>query len=172
MFVCGNCSVYKPSCLILFKISSFLICVQYWCCHQLVKVRGIKLWSEWNSDVHEYGSRKNEARDANFEHLKVTLTSFFFSFLTVLNWKYTFLPLSDFLLTLWYSLKIHTEDLIDPDVKFETVREIAGFVGANDWTNDELWYSYAYSFILFFDYLCFVMYLLRVSLTSYFVLFI
>lgn len=68
------------------------------------KVRGIKLWSEWNSDVHEYGIRRNEARDADFEHLT-----------------------------------IHTEDLIDPDVKFETVREIAGFVGANDWTNDQLW---------------------------------
>lgn len=72
---------------------------------RLPEVRGIKLWSEWNTDVHEYGTRKNEARDADFEHLT-----------------------------------IHTEDLIDPNpnVKFETIREIAGFVGANDFTNDEL----------------------------------
>ena len=33
---------------------------------------------------------------------------------------------------------MHTEDLIDPDTKFETVRQVAGFVGAEGLSNDDL----------------------------------
>lgn len=63
----------------------------------------MQLWSSWNSDVNDWGQRRNKMRDANFEHLTV-----------------------------------HTEDLIDPSTKFETVRQVAGFVGALGWSNDEL----------------------------------
>ena len=36
------------------------------------------------------------------------------------------------------ALLVHTEDLVDPESKFETVRQIAGFIGAEHFTNDEL----------------------------------
>ena len=67
------------------------------------QVRGIQLWSDWNSDVYEWGAARNAAQDPNVEYLKV-----------------------------------HTEDLIDPATKFETVRQIAGFIGSDAFTNDEL----------------------------------
>ncbi len=38
-------------------------------------------------------------------------------------------------------VQVHTEDLIDPETKFEAVRQIAGFVGSDGFTNDELWFA-------------------------------
>ena len=35
------------------------------------EVRGIQLWSDWNSDVYEWGTAKNAQEDANVEYLKV-----------------------------------------------------------------------------------------------------
>lgn len=67
------------------------------------EVRAMQLWSDWNADVHEWGSRHNAVGDPSFEHLTV-----------------------------------HTEDLIDPDTKFEAVRQVAAFVGSLEFTNDEL----------------------------------
>lgn len=69
--------------------------------NSLPEVRGIKLWSDWNSDAAAWSQR--HANGKTFD-----------------------------------SLTVHTEDLVDPETKFETVRRIVGFVGAQHITNDEL----------------------------------